>query len=295
MKLAAAAFPIELHGRWNDYVGKLRVWVRTGAEQGADLLVFPQHAALELAGLAGAENARDPERAIEAVTARIKDVDDLHASLAREFKVLICAGSGPIRRRAGGTVDRARLFGPDGSIGQQDRLTLDPDEAFPLVPGEAARVFDTAIGRIGILIGGDLARPEIARAMAEAGASIFAAPGAADTPRRVARLRMAARARAAETAAPVIAAMAVGAADWLPVARQGYGAAGLYVPPLAGLPDDGILAMGKVETPGWTYGEVEPAIPGLGAGMAPPWTGPVETLPLAAETAPDGTTEKNLS
>lgn len=295
MKLAAAAFPIEWHSRWNDYVGKLRVWVRTGAEQGADLLVFPQHAALELAGLAGQENARDPERAIEAVTARIKDVDDLHASLAREFKVLICAGSGPIRRRAGGTVDRVRLFGPDGSIGQQDRLTLDPDEAFGLVPGEAARVFETAIGRVGILIGSDLTRPEIARAMAAAGASLFAAPGAADIPRQVSRLRMAARARAAETGAPVIASMAVGPADWLPVARHGYGAAGLYVPPLPGLPDDGVLAMGKVETPGWTYGEVDPALPGLAAGLAPLWTGPVETVPLAEESAPEGPAEKNLS
>ena len=62
MKIAAAAYPIDWHNRWNDYVGKLRVWVRTAAEQGAELLVFPEYGALELASLAGEDNARDPER-----------------------------------------------------------------------------------------------------------------------------------------------------------------------------------------------------------------------------------------
>ena len=79
MKIAAAAYPIDWHNRWNDYVGKLRVWVRTAAEQGAELLVFPEYGALELASLAGEDNARDLERSIEAVNARIKDVDELHA------------------------------------------------------------------------------------------------------------------------------------------------------------------------------------------------------------------------
>ena len=59
MKIAAAAYPIDWHNRWNDYVGKLRVWVRTAAEQGAELLVFPEYGGLELASLAGEDNARD--------------------------------------------------------------------------------------------------------------------------------------------------------------------------------------------------------------------------------------------
>lgn len=291
MKIAAASFPIEWHSRWNDYVGKLRIWVRTAAEQGADVLAFPQLAALELASLAGEDNAKDPLRAIEAVTARLKDVDDLHASLAREFRVTICAATGPVRRRDGGVVDRARLFAPDGSFGHQDRLTLELDEALPVEPGQAARVFETALGGIGVLIGGDLARPEIARAMVEAGARILLAPGAADVARKVARLRMAARARAEEFAVPVAAPMAVGAAEWLPVARHGYGTAGFYVPPAAGLPDDGVLAMGKLDTPGWTYAEVDLDQPGFGRTLEAAWSGPVETVTLRAKEG----AEKNLS
>lgn len=300
MKLAAAAFPIEWLSRWNDYVGKLRVWVRSAAEQGAELLVFPQLAALELASLAGEENAKDPERAIEAVTARLKDVDDLHASLAREFKATISAATGPVRLRGGGAVDRARLFTPDGSVGQQDRLTIDPDEALPLGTGDVARVFETPIGRVGILIGSDLARPEIARAMVDSGARLLIAPGVAEIPRGVARLRIAARARAAETGVPVVAAMTIGSADWLPAVKEGYGAPGVYVPPAPGLPDDGIFAMGKVDAAGWTYAEIDPSLPGLDAAPRPLWSGRVETLQLGAPLAgpPPGVAEpaeKNLS
>lgn len=291
MKLAAAAYPLEWHSRWNDYVGKLRVWVRTAAEQGAEVLVFPQGAALELASLAGEDNARDAGRAIEAITARLKDVDDLHASLAREFGVTISAATAPVRLRSGVTVERARLFGPDGGAGHQDRLTVDPDEPLPVEAGEAARVFETPSGPLGVLVGVDLCRPEIARAMVEAGARLILAPGTADVPRGVARLRMAARARAAELGVPVVASMTIGGADWLPALRHGYGAAGIYVPPAPGLPDDGVLAMGKVDSPGWTYGEIDPSLPGLGAGFRAAWSGRVETVPLRAAEAP----EKNLT
>ncbi|MFT3972042.1 MAG: nitrilase-related carbon-nitrogen hydrolase [Amaricoccus sp.] len=291
MKLAAAAFPIEWHSRWNDYVGKLRVWVRTAAGQGAEVLVFPQLAALELASLAGPDNAKDPDRAIEAVTARLKDVDDLHASLAREFRVMICAATGPVRLRSGGTVDRARLFGPDGSVGHQDRLTVDPDEPLRLDAGDTARVFETGLGGIGVLVGADLTRPEIARAMVEAGAGLLLAPGAADIPRGVARLRIAARARAAETGVPVAAAMTIGTVDWLPAARAGYGAAGIYVPPAPGLPDDGVFAMGKVDTPGWTFAELDLALSGLGTALRPAWPAEVERVPLGQSVRP----KKNLS
>ena len=87
----------------------------------------PSTAPLELASLAGEDNARDPERSLDAVSARIKDVDDLHGSLAREFGVHICAASGPVRREGDREpVNRARLFAPDGSFGVQDKLILDP-------------------------------------------------------------------------------------------------------------------------------------------------------------------------
>src|SRR5690606_40025577 len=103
--------------RWNDFVGKLRVWVRTAAEQGAELLVFPEYAAMELASLAEEANSRDLGKASAAVKARIGDVDDLHASLAREFGVHICAASAPLRRGSGGGGTRAAPLSPAARAG----------------------------------------------------------------------------------------------------------------------------------------------------------------------------------
>jgi predicted amidohydrolase len=259
MKIAAAAYPMDWHNRWNEYVGKLRVWVRTAAEQGAELLVFPEYAALELASLAGEENAADLERSVEAVNSRIKDVDELHASLAREFKLHICAATGPVRRQDDRrVVNRARLFAPDGSHGVQDKLIpgrFERDD-WRVAHGEAARVFETALGRIGILIGYDAEFPLLARAMVEAGAEILLVPSATDTIRGYWRVRSASQARALEGQCVVVQAALVGEANWLGAATRSTGAAAIYGPPDVGFPEDGVVAIGKIDAPGWVHGEI---------------------------------------
>lgn len=259
MKIAAAAYPIDWHNRWNDYVGKLRVWVRTATDQGAELLVFPEYGALELASLAGEENARDPQRVIEAVNSRIKDVDELHASLAREFGVHICAASAPVRRSSDRKpVNRARLFAPDGSFAIQDKLIMTryEREEWGIEPGSPARIFDTALGKIGILICYDAEFPLLARAMTEAGAEILLVPSCTETMRGYWRVRVGAMARALENQCVVVHAPTVGAADWMPVAAQNHGAAAIYGPPDTGFPEDGVIAIGKPDVAGWVHGEV---------------------------------------
>lgn len=260
MRIAAAAYPIDWHNRWNDYVGKLRVWVRNAAEHGAELIVFPEYGTLELASLAGEKNAGELERIIDAVTARIKDVDDLHGSLAREFKLHICASSAPVRRSGqAGVVNRARLFAPDGSSGTQEKVILSPFERtrFGLVAGEALRVFDTSLGRIGILIGYDAEFPLLARGMVAAGADMLLVPSSSDSLQGWHRVRIGARARALEGQCVAVHAVTVESADWLAVGRQNRGAAGMYCPPDGGFPEDGVIAIGKTDSSGWVHGEVD--------------------------------------
>lgn len=246
MQIAVAAYPIDWHNRWNEYVGKLRLWVRTGVEGGAQLLVFPEFAALELASLAGEDNAGDPARAAEALTARIKDVDDLHASLAREFGAVILAGSGPMRDRDGAVHNRARIFAPDGRRAAFDQGTPPAPlrDVWGVVPGSAAGIFDTALGPVGVLIGADLLQPEAARDLAAAGARLLLAPVLADTADTAAALHAAAAARAAETGATVAVAAALGPAGWLPGLGKVTGAAAVHGP-------GGPLAEGKADSPGW--------------------------------------------
>lgn len=288
MKIAAAAYPIDWHNRWNEFVGKLRVWVRTAAENGATLLVFPENGALELASLAGEENAKDPARAREAVSARIRDVDDLHASLAREFGVHICASSGPLKIEGGVKVNRARLFAPSGAMGFQDKQlpSAFEIEAEQISAGTVGRVFETDLGRIGILPGEDAAFGARALGMAAAGAEILLAPTCAPDVRAFWRARIAARARAVETRCFVAQAVTVGEADWLATAMSNVGAAAIFAPPEDGLPEDGTVASGKMNAAGWVYGEVDiealRAARHARASAPAAEAAPVETLRLGA-------------
>lgn len=288
MKIATAAYPIDWHNRWNEFVGKLRVWVRTAAENGATLLVFPENGALELASLAGEENAKDPARAREAVSARIRDVDDLHASLAREFGVHICASSGPLKIEGGVKVNRARLFAPTGAVGFQDKQlpTAFEIEAEQISAGTVGRVFETDLGRIGILPGSDAAFGAQALGMAAAGADILLVPTCAPDVRAFWRARIAARARAVETRCFVAQAVTVGEADWLATATRNVGAAAIFAPPEDGLPEDGTVASGKMNAAGWVYGEVDiealRAARGARVSAAPAPAVAVETLRLGA-------------
>ncbi|MBP7000072.1 nitrilase-related carbon-nitrogen hydrolase [Amaricoccus sp.] len=262
MKIAVAAYPIDWHNRWNEYVGKLRLWVRSAAEAGAELIVFPDLAALEIASLAGEDNAGDPRRATDALTARIKDVDDLHASLAREFGAHILAAAGPLRLPDGRVVDRARLFAPGGERGAADQVAPAPAlrDAFGLASGAAATAFDTALGRIGVLLGADLFEPELAAGLRDAGAGVLLAAAVAESPDAAAALREAASVRARETGLPVALAVAIGDATWTPALGRAVGAAAVYGP------DGAELAAGKADTPGWVHAEVTPAPAAIATG-----------------------------
>ena len=63
MKIATAAYPLEPVQGWQAYADKLRDWVADAAAQGADLLLFPEYGAMELAMVDGPEAAGDLERA----------------------------------------------------------------------------------------------------------------------------------------------------------------------------------------------------------------------------------------
>ncbi|MBN2760351.1 MAG: amidohydrolase, partial [Rhodobacteraceae bacterium] len=179
MKIAAAAYPIDFLSDWDAYAAKLSAWVATGAATGADLLVFPEYGSMELASLGGAAIAANLETALGEVMRHAPRVDDLHCDLAAQHKVHILGASAPAKAGASRPVNRATLYGPDGVIGYQDKqiMTRFEREDWHIAPGtDGLRVFETSLGRIGILICYDAEFPLLARALAEAGAEILLVP-----------------------------------------------------------------------------------------------------------------------
>src|SRR5690606_570186 len=127
MKIAAAAYPLDWFESWVDYETKIAAWVAEAAGRGAELLVFPEYGAMELASLGGRAVAGDLEGALREADRHKPASDAMHARLAAHHGVHILSGSGPVYdvAHAGDRpVNRASLFGPDGVIGHQDKVMM---------------------------------------------------------------------------------------------------------------------------------------------------------------------------
>jgi predicted amidohydrolase len=261
MRIAAAAYPLDFLEDWAAYETKTRDWVGRAVADAADLLVFPEYARMELATLDGAEAAGDLERSLHAAARWSAKADALIDGLAQEHGVHILAGSGPVFDGGARPVNRAGLFGPDGPLGHQDKqvMTRFEREDWDVVPGGPLRVFDTALGRLGVLICYDAEFPLLGRALMEAGVEILLVPSCTEAMAGYSRVRIGAMARALEGQCVVVHSPTVGPAAWSPAVDLNTGAAAIYGPPDAGFPDTGVLAQGTLNAPGWVTAEVDRA------------------------------------
>lgn len=260
MKIAAAAYPLDFHADFAAYEAKLARWVGDAAAQGADLLVFPEYGAMELASLGGADCAADLERALVEVAGWRDAVDALHLRLAAAHGVHILGASGPVYPTAGARpVNRATLYAPTGIVGHQDKqiMTRFERETWFVAPGHGLPVFDTALGRIGILICYDSEFPLLARRLAEAGAEVILVPSCTDTLAGFTRVRVGAMARALENQCITVHSPTVGLAAWCPAVDENVGAAAIYGPPDRGFPPTGIFTETALNAPGWAMAEVD--------------------------------------
>ncbi len=261
MKVATAAYPLDVFSKWSDYADKLTAWVAEAAGEGAELLVFPEYGAMELATLGGLAAAGDLERSAAAVSARIADADGLHADLAARYGVHVLAGSAPVFDDALGArpVNRARLFTPGGACGIQDKqiMTRFEREEWRIAPGGPLRLFDTALGRLGVLICYDAEFPLFGRALQEA--DIILVPSCTEALTGYSRVRIGAMARALEQQCVTVMSSTVGPAGWSPAVDENTGMGGIFAPPDTGFPQTGVIAEGALNRPGWTYAQVDPA------------------------------------
>jgi predicted amidohydrolase len=168
MEIATAAYPLDVLTSWANYEDKIAAWVAEAAGEGAQLFVFPECGAMELATLDGLDVAGDLERSLFAVSDRLADADALHIKLAAEYGVHIIAASGSEATKTR-PVNRARLITPTGQVGVQDKqiMTRFEEEVWDVVPGNGLQVFNTALGKIGILICYDSEFPLLGRALSK--------------------------------------------------------------------------------------------------------------------------------
>ena len=259
MKIATSAYPLDWLNDWRAYEAKITRWVSEAAGQGADLLVFPEYGAMELASLAGKEAAADLEGGLRAVADQMPQADELHDRLARQHGVHILSASAPVWDSGDRPVNRAGFFGPDGPLGHQDKQIMTRYERDPwnVVAGGPLRLFETALGKIGVLICYDCEFPLLARALVDAGAEILLVPSCTEAMTGYSRVRIGAMARALENQCVTVQSPTVGDAHWCPPVDTNTGAAAVYGPPDTGFPQTGVIAQGELNAAGWVYADID--------------------------------------
>ncbi len=259
IKIAAAQYPIEELETFAAYAAKITRWVEDAARGGAEICVFPEYGAMELTRLAGREVAADLHRSIAAMQDVLPEADALHAALAKRYGLFILGASAPVRQADGAFRNTARFFAPSGAHDAQEKqiMTRFEDEQWGIAPGDALKVFETPLGKLGIAICYDVEFPLLVRALTEAGAEIILAPSCTDALAGYWRVRVGAQARALENQCVVVQAPTVGDAPWSPAVDVNVGAAGVFGPPDKGFPDDGVIARGPLNAPRWLHAEID--------------------------------------
>ena len=258
IRVASAQYHPERLANLAALEAKLARWVEDAAQGGADLIVFPEYAGMEIAGTCTDAIAADLAHSLDAV-AQLRPTIDAHLGrLAANHRIHILGPSGPARRADGSVANCALLHTPDGGCGRQEKMIMTPFERkWGITGGRAAQVFDTRIGRVGILICYDSEFPLLARAMSEAGARLLLVPACTERLSGFNRVRTAALARALENTVAIVLSPTVGDALWSPAIDRNTGSAGVYVAAEAGISDTGVLAEGPLNDARLIFGDID--------------------------------------
>jgi len=189
-------------GQMEDNLIKMSEFIsRVATEQPVDLIVFP-----ELITTGYEIGPRFPELAQRVPGPTV----NLISQRASEFGVHIAFGIVSKDKVESILYNTAVLVGPDGDlIGEYNKVHLRGEERIAFRPGYRFRALETAFGPVGLMIGWDLAFPEVARSLVLQGAELLMVLASWEQP-NVDEWRTYLQARALENAVFVAAANRVG-------------------------------------------------------------------------------------
>ena len=256
MKVATSQYDIGYFERFESFADKLEEWITNAGD--AELVLFPEYAALELTSLFGPEVYSDLQRQLKAIQGLLTNWIALHQELARQHNKVIAAASFPVEVD-NGYVNRVHVFEPTGLAGYQDKciMTRFENEQWFISPGAELHPIQTELGSLGVITCYDAEFPLLGHQLARAGCEILLAPSCTDTQAGFNRVAIGARARAMENQCYVLHSPTVGVADWSPAVDENIGRAGIYSPVDRGFPEDGILNQSCDDSPQWVSAELD--------------------------------------
>ncbi|MBI5301279.1 MAG: hypothetical protein HY868_04010 [Chloroflexi bacterium] len=171
--------------------------IQRAVQDGAQVVVLPNYAGLMLLGVAAPSEQKTLALGEIARAGRFATVGDLlrataptirifylhlFQSLAERARVFIAPGT-VVEWQGGRLFNTAYLFSPEGHIvGAQKQTHRSPREiGWGLDQGSELAVWDIGLARVGIVVGTDVAYPEVARILVQQNANLLLHPAAYPT------------------------------------------------------------------------------------------------------------------
>ena len=224
---------------FEDVMQQVEFFVDTVSDYESDIVLFPE---LFNAPLIHRFSDRSPVDAMRALAGDTERLRKEMLEMAVAYNINVVTGSVPELDENGHLYNVCFLCRRDGTWDKQYKLHITPDElsSWGLTGGDALKVFDTDVGKIGILICWDVEFPEPARLLAEQGVKILLVPFWTDTRNGYLRVRYCARARAIENECYVAISGSVGNIPKVETMGIQYSQSAIFTPSDFSFPHDGI-------------------------------------------------------
>ncbi|MDQ4078556.1 MAG: carbon-nitrogen hydrolase family protein [Chloroflexota bacterium] len=271
------------YGQESEMRAEMTRFLRLARDKGADVAVFPELTGLMLSGPLAREMKGTLQRKagfLERLLSSFGGAPELagvlpmliteHAEeltgryihfwceLAREYRMVIVAGTLLAETEEGVIQHRAGVFDKDGGLlGWQPKLHLTAEESAVASVGDTLTPFDTAFGRLGVLVGNDILFPELARALAYRGCIGILHPTLARDDDAWRRHQMVAKARAQENQLFIAQSFLIGTDDiFVGPSKEVAGRSSVLAPIELSIRGDGVMGMiGAEKVEGVVTGE----------------------------------------
>ncbi|MEO8803264.1 MAG: bifunctional GNAT family N-acetyltransferase/carbon-nitrogen hydrolase family protein [Rudaea sp.] len=234
-------------GTFEDFAEQVEYFADSANSYDSHLLLFPEFVSAQLFSTLPRGTALP--QAVAQLVEMAPRIHALFTEVATRHRLYVVGGTTPERSERG-LRNVARLYTPSGASYTQEKLHITPAEReyWGIGPGDGIKVFETAIGRLAIVVCYDIEFPELTRMLVEHGVDIILNPFATDERKSYLRVRYCAHARAVENMVYVVMSGNVGGLSRSPSMFLNYGQAAICTPSDFAFPMDGIAAEGIVNT-----------------------------------------------
>ncbi len=239
-RVGIVQWQMRLFESFDNFMQQVEFFVDTVSGYKSDLILFPE---FFNAPLMSRFNQEDPAEAIRSLADYTEQLRKALLDMAVSYNINIVSGSVP-EYRDNKLYNLCFLCRRDGTWDAQYKLHVTPDEVqyWGLHGGSDLKIFDTDIGKIGILICFDVEFPELGRYLADQGMNILLVPYWTDTKNAYLRVRRCAQARAIENECYVAMSGSVGNIPKVENMDIQYSQAAIFTPSDFAFPHDAIAA-----------------------------------------------------